>query len=524
MSPGMQDKQVQPALTLITSSPIKEFVAPRTIAQVRRQWRSWIPRQVPIAYKLSMIISALITLGMIVLGSVVINNQKQLLQQQIDAHGRSVAKQLAESVKEPILADDVLTLNVITSNLDSDEKVQGTAVLDNNGNQLARSGLVPLDGKIEHIRARPLAETGTYSFDWQSVDTDGQAQKLVSYIQPVYFQDVRTGYVLITFSSASLDLALSDSVRAVTAATILMIVLAVIVSILMSKRLSRPIHNLMDASKAIDEGKLNYRIKERRNDEIGELIDSFNSMADGLLRKNQVERAFSRFVSSNVAKQILENIDNVELGGKHVMGSVLFADIVGYTDISEHLTPKETAELLNEYFTYIGEATKIYHGTIDKFMGDCAMVVFGITEDDEDHCFNAIACAVLIQRIINTLNTSRIARGQFPVQFRLGINTGEMLAGNMGSTERMEFTVVGDSVNLASRLCTFASPGEIVIHGQIYQLDGISKRILAEQHESIRLRSRREPVPTYLVSDVAEPYRQVMDTQLNNILGDKALS
>lgn len=520
----MRNDQAQPVLKLITNNPIKEFVAPRTMVRVRRRWRNWIPRQIPIAFKLSLVISALLTVGMIVLGSVVINNQKQLLQQQIDAHGHSVASQLADSVKEPILADDALSLSVLTSNLISDDKIRGAAVLDIQGNMLARSGLLPLDPGIENVHARPLTDTDTYSFDWQHMDSANDSHRLVSYIQPVHFQDVRTGYVLLTFSSDSLDIALHDSVRAVTAATILMVILAVIISFVMSRRLSRPIHDLMDASKAIDEGKFNFRIKERRNDEIGELIDSFNNMADGLLEKNQVERAFSRFVSSNVAKQILENIDNVELGGKHVMGSVLFADIVGYTDISENLTPQATAELLNEYFSHISDAARIYHGTIDKFMGDCAMIVFGVTEDDEDHCFNALACGVLIQRIINRISTKRIARGEFPVQFRLGINSGEMLAGNMGSTDRMEFTVVGDSVNLASRLCTFAKPGQIVIHGQIYEQDDIRNRIIAEQHDPIRLRSKPEPVPTYIVTDVAEPYQLTMERHLLEIFRRKAIT
>lgn len=517
----MQPAEKKPALKLITNNRITEFVAPRTIARVRRHWRTWLPRQIPIAVKLSFIISILIALGMMLLGSVVIKNQITLLHQQINAHGSSVATQLAESVKEPILAEDMLTLRVLTSNVTDDDKVSGTAVLDSQGKMLAKSGLIPLDDHAHHIQMRTLQENDAYSFDWLYMDPEGKNEGLISFIQPVLFQDVRAGYILITFSRLSLDQALSDTVRAVTAATILMITLAIIISFLMSRRLSRPIQHLMHASKAIDEGKLGYRIQERRNDEIGELIDSFNTMADGLLKKDQVEQAFSRFVSSNVAQQIMDDLDNVQLGGKHVHGTVLFADIVGYTDISENLSPKAIAQLLNEYFTYIGEATKLYSGTIDKFMGDCAMVVFGITEDDKDHVFNAVACAVLIQRIVEQLNSQRVARGQFPVQFRIGINSGEMLAGNMGSNDRMEFTVVGDAVNLASRLCSFSTPGQIVINKTVYAHHDISRRLTVCEHEPIRLRSKKEPVPTYLVTGVAPSYSDIMDSQLQMILGDK---
>ena len=484
--------------------------------------RAYLPRQIPIAVKLSFAVSILVTTGMILLGSVVITNQEKLLRNQIDAHGNTVAIQLAESAKELILADDRLSLGVLTRNISNDESILGTSVFDDKGNTLASAGVTPLESGDERVKVRNLMDSTTHSMEWRHAIDKQRMENLVSYLHPVIFQDVRAGYVLITFSRASLDTALNDSVRAITAATILMIILAVVISFLMSRKVSRPINYLMDASRAIDEGCLTYRISERRNDEIGNLITAFNSMADGLLKKSQVEDTFSRFVSSNVAEQIMNDLDNVEIGGKHVNGSVLFADIVGYTDISENLPPQEIAELLNEYFSYIGEATKLYHGTIDKFMGDCAMVVFGILEKDTQHSFHAIACAVLIQRLVNRLNTIRIEKGQFPVQFRLGINSGEMLAGNMGYNDRMEFTVVGDAVNLASRLCTFAAPGEIVINKDTYVTPDVSNQIVAREHKPIQLRSRKHPVSTYIVDGLATEFEKLMDIQVEQILSGKA--
>lgn len=504
------------------TTTVSKIVAPRTFASLAQRARGYMPRQIPIAVKLAFVISLLISLGMILLGSVVIKNQEKILRSQIDAHGNTVAIQLSESAKELILADDQLSLKVLTTNMANNENILGTTVLDDKGNSLATSGLTPLTNSDELLKVRDLMGSDAHSMEWLHTAEDGTTQNLVSFLRPVLYQDVRAGYVLITFSRASLDQALHDSVRAVTAATILMILLAIVISYLMSRKMSQPIHYFMDASKAIDEGRLTYRIKERRNDEIGKLIDAFNSMADGLLKKSQVEDAFSRFVSTNVAKQIMENLDNVEIGGEHVQGTVLFADIVGFTDISEHLEPKEIAALLNEFFSYIGEATKLYNGTIDKFMGDCAMIVFGIPENDENHCFNAIACAVLIQRLVDELNVRRIMEGLFPVQFRLGINSGKMLAGNMGYNDRMEFTVVGDSVNLASRLCTFAAPGEIVINKELYDMPTVYGRIRAHKHKAIQLRSKKTPVATYIVDGMSDEYHTVMNEQITKIMARKA--
>jgi len=480
-----------------------------------------LPKHIPIAMKLSFVISLLITLGMILLGSVVITNQEKLLRSQINAHGNTIASQLAESVKEQILASDKLSLGVMTKNMANDNNILGTAVYDDKGALLATAGVKPNENWTTQLILNNGNKKKTNTHEWVLSKKSGEAEKLVSFLQPVNFLDVTAGYVLITFSRASLDLAITDSVRAVTAATIMMIFIAIVISFVMARKISQPISHLMDASRAIDQGHFHYRIQERRNDEIGNLIDNFNTMADGLLKKNQVEDAFSRFVSSNVAKQILSDLDNVEIGGEHVEGTVLFADIVGYTDISEHMTPRDTAELLNEFFSYIGEASKLYNGTIDKFMGDCAMIVFGVTENDSDHRFHAIACAVLIQKLVEQLNIDRTDKGLFPVQFRLGINTGEMLAGNMGCKDRMEFTVVGDAVNLASRLCTFAAPGEIVINKDLYQSNDVSERVLVHEHMPIQLRSRKHPVLTYLVEGLTSEYQGTLSKQTQLIVSNK---
>lgn len=503
-------------------SPFSREATSRRLKGLRQRLHGYLPRHISIAVKLSFAVSLLVTLGMVLLGSVVITNQEKLLRNQIDAHGNTVAIQLAESAKELILAGDKLSLGVLTRNMINDKSIFGTSVIDDKGNTLASAGISPLENGDELIKVRNLLDSTTHSMEWRHTTDTQNVEKLVSFLHPVIFQDVRAGYVLITFSRVNLDTALHDSVRAITAATLLMIVLAIIISFLMSRKVSQPINYLMDASRAIDEGRLTYRISERRNDEIGNLITAFNSMADGLLRKSQVEDTFSRFVSSNVAKQIMNDLDNVEIGGEHVNGSVLFADIVGYTDISENLPPQEIAQLLNEYFSYIGEATKLYYGNIDKFMGDCAMVVFGIPQQDEKHSFHAIACAVLIQRLVERLNTIRISKGLFSVQFRLGINSGEMLAGNMGYNDRMEFTVVGDSVNLASRLCTYAAPGEIVINKDTYIAPGVSEQIIAREHKPIQLRSRKHPVSTYIVDGLTTEYELLMDKQVEQILASKA--
>jgi adenylate cyclase len=443
------------------------------------------------------------------------------LRTQINDFGQAVATQLAESSKELVLSDDILSLMVVTSNLGTNESILGAVVYADNGKVLASAGLLPRDDIIRlYAQSRQVDET-SYSVEWQASTADSETVDAISFIAPIRFQGVVAGHALVTFSKAALNESLRHTISAIIAATVLMIILGIVVAFVMGERLSRPIHQLMDASKAIGDGHYNTRIKERRNDEIGYLTEAFNTMADGLLQKSQVESAFSRFVSSNVAKQIMANLDQIKLGGKHVDGSVLFADIIGFTSLSEKLSADEVAELLNDYFTYISMASKLYNGTIDKYMGDCVMVVFGVPEEDSQHKFNALACAVMIQKLVARLNAARVRDGKITVHFRIGVNSGTMLAGNLGSQERMQYTVVGETVNLASRLHTFASQDQIIITEHLYSDKNVKWRILAHRHQSIKLRGISEPVSTYIVNDVSRSYSTTIDAQIDKILADQ---
>jgi len=480
-----------------------------------------IPKHVPIAFKLSVVITLLITFGMVLLGSVIISNQTQLVHNQINDFGKAIIEQLAESSKELVLSDDQLGLMVLVRNLKTIDTILGVVIYSDSGTILASTGVLPYDDIISLYGKSDQSKNFSYSTDWFLESENSSPQPVTSYIAPIRFQGIIAGHVVVNFNKNYLSKYLLYTIRAIIAATILMIMLGIIASYYLGKRLSRPIDTFIKASKAIDSGDYNYRIKENRNDELGHLIGAFNNMANGLLEKNQVESVFSRFVSTNVAKQIMQNLDHVTLGGEHVNASVLFADIVGFTSMSEKLP---IASLLNEYFTYISIVSKIFHGTIDKYMGDCAMVVFGVPIKDEDHNFNAIACAVMIQKLVDRLNALRIRNGQFPVYFRIGVNSGDMLAGNMGAQERMQYTVVGESVNLASRLLTTAENGQVIISEHLYNNKDIHWRISAGKCQEIQLRGISKPVVTYIVTDVAHTYRDKMDMQIEELLRDKIVA
>ena len=478
----------------------------------------WLPR-IPITYKYAISIGFVILVSMSVLGLGILNRQTRLLRAQTYDFGKTVSNQMAGSARDPILADDLLGLELLVTNLRSNTSVLGAAVLSADGDTLVSSGATPLNtAEPYQTPRREAVEQDQQIIEWYDPAGGEGNRDVVTFVSPSRYRDITVGWVMVTFSRAYLNESLQASVRVIVAATVVMILFGIVLSIFIGRRLSRPIHHLIDASRAMSKGDYQYRFTERRKDEFGQLMTSINEMADGILQKAEVEKIFSRYVSPTVAREVLSNLEEVRIGGKHVQASVLFADIVGFTQLSEQLEPNEVADLLNSYFTYIAHITALHNGIVDKYIGDCAMLVFGVPEEDPDHCFHAIACAVTIQKLAEKLSEQRSEEGLVTVQFRIGINTGWMLAGNMGSSERMQYTVVGNSVNLASRLYSVAGPGQIVITEETKEHPGLEDRIVVEKHELIHLRGKSEPVNSYIVKDVKPSYRKVMDKDIVSIL------
>ena len=168
--------------------------------------------------------------------------------------------------------------------------------------------------------------------------------------------------------------------------------------------------------------------------------------------KEKVENAMGKYMSEDVMKSVIQNIDNLGLGGKKAVVTVLFSDIRGFTSMSEKMSAQEVSQLLNEYFSEMEPVVTKYNGIINKFIGDAVMAVFGEPIQDENHPLNAVKCGYEMLEKVGELNKKWLAKNKPTIQIGIGINTGEVFVGNIGSEKRMEYTVIGDTVNLASRL------------------------------------------------------------------------
>lgn len=168
--------------------------------------------------------------------------------------------------------------------------------------------------------------------------------------------------------------------------------------------------------------------------------------------KEKIKNAMGKYLSQDIMKNVVQNIDDIKLGGKKANVTVLFADIRGFTSMSEKMTAEEVSVILNEYFSEIEPIITKYNGVINKFIGDAVMAIFGEPIQDINHPQNAVRCACAMLKKVEELQSKWLFEGKPKIEIGIGINTGEAFVGNIGSEKRLEYTVIGDMVNLASRI------------------------------------------------------------------------
>ena len=209
---------------------------------------------------------------------------------------------------------------------------------------------------------------------------------------------------------------------------------------------------------------------------------------------------FGRFLSPAIVDKIMAEEKAVELGGNRTDVSTLFCDIRGFTNTAERITPAELVALLNEYFTAMTELIFQYQGTLDKYVGDEIMAVFGAPVAIENHGLAAVSAAMAIQKLNAELNETREKEGRPVIQLGIGIDSGEVTAGYFGSPMRMEYTVVGDRVNTASRFCSMAEAGQVIVGAETWS--HIEGKVEGKHIGSVRLKGKELEVNAYQILSV----------------------
>jgi len=263
---------------------------------------------------------------------------------------------------------------------------------------------------------------------------------------------------------------------------IIVLVLTVMIILFLRKFIIGRILNVGSIVKGVGRGDFETKIVIDSSDEISELGTEINSMIDGLRERFKL----TRFVSKSTLDHVKDDSD-ISLGGVKKTLTILFTDIRNFTNYSEERDPETVLEMLNRVMNLQAGIIHKYGGDIDKFVGDEIMAVF----DGEDMAFRAVKAAEEIRLELKKINLTN----ETPVHVGIGINTGEMISGNMGSDERIDRTVIGDAVNLGSRLCSIAGKNTIVLSE--FTFAAVQDRVLVNSHDPIKIKGKDRKVKIY---------------------------
>ncbi len=300
-----------------------------------------------------------------------------------------------------------------------------------------------------------------------------------------------------------------------------LVTLAVLaIGLLQARRISSPINVLVRACRLVARGDLEQKVNVSAKDETGVLAHTFNQMVDGLKERDKIRDTFGRYMTQQVSDAILKG--DVKLGGEVRELTLLMSDIRGFTTLSEGMNPEDLVNFLNRYFSSMIDCVMAHDGVVDKFMGDAILVVYGAPVKDPDHPIKAVLTALDMRDRLIKFNEELIADGHVPIRIGIGVNTGEAVTGNIGSEARMEYTVIGDSVNATQRtedLTKEFKTDILVSETTAARLDG--RFILGEPHH-LTLRGRTQESLIYPVIGLRSGAAELWSDAGPVVLGDNA--
>jgi len=297
------------------------------------------------------------------------------------------------------------------------------------------------------------------------------------------------------------------------------LVLSAFMALLLGRSVTKPVLTLATRVQAIEEGNYQEEILSQRKDEIGKLENSVNHMAAGLAEKEKVRDLLGKVVSREIADELMNS--HVELGGERRRITILFSDIRNFTSLCEDSTPEDILSLLNHYLSEVSAAIEEHKGVVDKYIGDAVMALFGAPIKSANDTTNALKAALQIRENVNRLNSANTGNKLPALHTGIGLHTGEVVAGNLGSANRLNYTVIGDPVNLASRLESLSKTyGGGIIVSEETKNEGAD--FIFQELDLVRVKGKAQPVRIFELIGTPNTVtsRQLEQTTgFNNMLG-----
>ena len=444
-----------------------------------------------IKFKLSINIAIIVVMVIVIFSALILPIQHHELEEATRNTCTVLLKKLSQSVYDPMLlgVKDPLKLPEVAIKVKQTMQMginglEYIVVFDRNGRVLGSSD--PERFKLP-ISSETLAELARH----EEVSVQ-QNDAYYEFSYPILAKDTATdskkllGLACIGFSKQVLLQPMARTKRLILTMAALVIIASVWIIYFFAQKMVDEIHALSRAAREVGSGNLEVHVKPRSQDELGRLTLEFNRMVMHLREKLQMQKFLSKLTVEMIQERGGGRVEPYEGDRRHV--TILFSDVRNFSAIAEDCEPEQIIRLINIYFDLQTRIIEVHGGVVDKFMGDQIMAIFQGPRMIE----NAVGAAVEIQRAVDELNRARESAGEVTFELGIGLNNGLAVMGNMGSKNRMDYTVIGDVVNIANRLCSLARSGQIIAEA------GFARQLNGNYHitrlDSIMVKGRSKPV------------------------------
>lgn len=450
--------------------------------------------RVPISIKLVIAITFMIWVTILTLSIVILVRERERLYDQTMRTGMVSLNYFSSDAAIPLLEDDTLRLNGLLKESISVEGLQYASIVDSKGIIRAHSD-VTRNGKSQAplLKAESRGQTGEVT----SVTFRDGGMHLMNISRRIVFSGKDLGEANVGISLDFIDhQILRESVYVITL-SFFIVILGIAIAILIGVSFSRPISALVLATQEIGKGNFNYCVERVRGDEFGDLFSAFNYMSRELYNKLRMQKSFGSYVSPEILQMLMAQPEEEFLKGKRMEVTIIFTDIRGFTAYAEANEPELVVAAINEYFHIVSHYIDEHGGYVDKFIGDAVLGVFGAPIGRPDHARRALRASFLMQQEL-----LRRASAKNPLLGRIGIgvNTGVAVAGDLGSEVKKQYSVIGDCVNVASRLNSLAAGGKIIISRAT--LEAARDILVVTPLPPAKFKGKAEPMEIFEVQEV----------------------
>ena len=331
-------------------------------------------------------------------------------------------------------------------------------------------------------------------------------------------------YAALTEDRGSVEL-FWYAIRIISLVAIIVLFMMVTLKSFLERRIISPLETIAAANQRFQDNDSSVRevnLPEGAPKEIKGIVSSRTQMLNTILKISEerlhlvkfIRNTFGRYLSKRVVDEILESPNGQEIGGHRKTVTVVMSDLRGFTSLSETRDPEDMVRLLNRYLERMSKVIVEYDGMIDEFIGDAILTVFGVPEEHDDDPLRAVACALAMQNALVELNNELTHEGYPVLEMGIGINTGSVIVGNIGSEIRAKYGIVGATVNMASRIESNTVGGEVLMGESTYRL--VKEAVTADPPHTVMMKGLKRPLVIYPVTAIGPPYDVKLAPQMAN--------